>query len=669
MFFVVPLLAGAGDIRLLGKGLSGPESLNFHPSFRREPYLQNYAGRTDTFRRDHDLQSEPWVGTPPTLGEVTRLAVFRDAEGDEHVLFVLDGVLCEAYGNSYRELYTFEGAAHEDRYYPWVEVAEGKVYIANVGDPVLVYDGEVVTPLGVLEVPLPPDLRTSAAPMTNFDDGVADSPGTWQWVGHHWTQEQPPSGPTDNVGADGTTRVYGYYEVVCQFVDRFGNKGRVSPPSLLVGVKPRYALDAGDKDPHGRDYLYYDLTPPLTDVHVDSVIVGRTLNQNPDGGVGAPGAYHKEQTFNGTCGLRGVCQLSDGQLALLSPIDTTVMPPPSCSGIAIIGGRAWIWGGTDPTAVYYSDLGFYGQFRLTQVYGARSAVTRVIGAGDRVVIIGESSTEVLYESEAGPTRLFQSTSRGSLQGRSFVSRADRIFGLWTTGFAYFNGRDWEDVQAPYWIESLYTDPSRQFSSALDWNKFYLVTVRVQFVESAANRLLMHDPETGGWFLLEESVYDLVEWQGELLGGDDSIYHLFTGTGKQGLIQIPSYVPEGQSPIQQRTLRGVKFLAEPSGIDDLELTISAFPRRELSTTVQGSMMPSQSVVDRQNQPLPYYDQPALRYDASVKWSGDEDCWLEPVMTKPVTGYQHELYVLFPEDHLIRLRALALHFDDAPRETNL
>ena len=66
----------------------GEGSVNFFPASDGQ-YIENYAGRTDLFRRSGGPALPAGVGTPPsTATDITRLATFRDGRGKEHIVYV-----------------------------------------------------------------------------------------------------------------------------------------------------------------------------------------------------------------------------------------------------------------------------------------------------------------------------------------------------------------------------------------------------------------------------------------------------------------------------------------------------------------------------------------------------------------------------------------------------
>ena len=159
----------------------GEETFNFFPD--GEGYLVNYPGKTPYFREvqapedtsdsgvfglgsiSGTIGSAQNVYTTPPSGKFTRIEIYRDSSGQQHIVFVVDNKLCVVEGNGYREIYTFSGITHDDASYPNIFVHQNKLIIANLGDPMLLWDGfQDVVPLGVTEIPDPPSTSVGLAP-------------------------------------------------------------------------------------------------------------------------------------------------------------------------------------------------------------------------------------------------------------------------------------------------------------------------------------------------------------------------------------------------------------------------------------------------------------------------------------------------------------------------
>lgn len=675
---LLPLGAGlSGSVSHQGVAL-GDGSFNFYPD--GEGYLVNYPGRTDWFYRPIDGQS--LLGTPPTTTEaITRVITFRDVRGKEHIVFVRDDELCENVGNGYRVLYTFRGINYfGDKFFPDLFIHESKLIIVNFGDPVLLWDGlEGVHPLGVQEIPLPPDTRVGPMPWTEETvggDRRSKAYGPWRYKTFWWPGSRPYNGPGDNLGADGTTKVEGYYQAVIQFFDKYGNKGAVSPPSRITKVKPNYNIASvamnlvveynDTPEWSSAEYLILDYYPPLTEAHIAGVLVGRTLSQNPDGGAGAEGVYFVNYTYQDTCIGRAVLRMSDGTLANQSQIDTGVRGPPQATGGCSSKNRIFLWGLEDPFLVVFSDKSLFGQFRTTNEYRAKDHVRRVIPVGDRILVITRSTTEVLYETANGDIGVLeQDFYNGSLYGRSFVDVGGLVFGLWNRGFGFYDGAKHTFVETPYFLQALYVDNRFHVASAIQFNDWYMIALRKDMQDPEPNYLLIYDMKGHRWFQVKESVYDLAIWKEAILGCEDSIYELFKGAfDSESSIVVQGLLPPDTSPLGQRNLINLRLLMEPSGIDNFEATVEGEIVGPSSEGGDMHSLPSHQSASRQRQPIPYWDTKFL-YASEPQWGAPSDVWIDARLKKPVSGYLHTIRLDFPVSHQVRIKALGVTFGEEGR----
>lgn len=642
----------------------GDGSVNFYPD--DEGYLVSYAGRTDWFQ-DAPLGGDASLGTRPTIDvDITRIFTFRDFRGKEHIVFVRGAELCEVYGNSYTVLYTFAGDKYDGHYFPHLYVHEAKLIIVNFGDPVLMWDGmKNVHPLGVQESPLPPEVRVSVAP---YAEPPGVSRGPWADPTFWWPMDRPNCGPTESIGADGVTRVFGYYDCVIQFIDEYGNKGRISPPSPTFVIKPWYYVSVPEgKDWHSCEYPVLDYYPPMVEDHIIGVLLGRTLNLNTDGGRGTLGVYYRESTRLNTTYNRATLCTYDSVLAENGLIDTEVRGPPQASFGCSWSRRTFLAGGEDQNIVDYSDQDYFGQYRPLNRFRAHDHVRAVVPMGDRIAIISRSSTEVLYETDAGLGILQQDFDNGSIYGRSFVDVGNgAIFGLWNKGFGFFDGKSHTYVETPYYIRALYVDDRFYASSAIKDNDWYILTLRKNSRTAKNNYLLKFNFRLNRWYLIEESVYDLCVWRGAFLGCDNSIYELFKGVyPAQAKVYIRGLIPKDSRPDQQRTLIESRILMEPSSKESFSLTVEGEFTSEPATTVEAKGLPSRQGASRFDKLVPAWNDANLTYASLPEWISPRDVWLTPTVNLPLAAYSHTLKLVFPTGHLVKLKALALSFSGNDR----
>lgn len=670
---LLPLAPGLGDQEESSFAQLGDGTVNFYPD--GEGYIVNYPGKTDIFKRPQ--QPPSYLGTPPPLGtSITRVLAFRDVRRKEHVVFVRGAELCVVYGNSYRVIYTFGGQDFENgKFFPTLFVHEAKLIIANLGDPVLLWDGiKEVHPLGVQETPLPPQPRTGKAPWTeSYADGTDKAYGPWAYRVFWWPGAHPVNGPGQNLGADAVTKVHTLTELVVQFFDEYGNHGPPSPPSNTIDVKPDTLISAPSSgneiytdtpEYNSPEFLVFDYYPPQVESHIVGVRVGRTLNLNLDGGAGARGVYFTEVVVPDTTTGRGVCLLTDGQLANSTPIDLLTRGPTQAAIGCSWNRRVLLAGHEDPYVVSISDLGLFGQFRTT--YRAADHVKAIVPMGDRVVVVTRSTVETLYDNNGATAILEQNRAYGSIYGRSFVEVGNTVFGLWNHGFGFYDGTKLTLVPAPYFLQDVYVDARSYVYAAVKNGDWYYLSVRKDLVTTGQNYLLLFHLVTHQWYLLNESVYDVAVWQGAVLGCNDSLYQLFRGTAAMATLVVKGLVPAGRNMLNQRSLTSFRLLLEPSSVATLELEIDGDLTSEQGTTTQRPFhsLPSRSAGERQEHPLPYWSTD-FQYAETPAWVAPRDVWVSGVYNLMVVGYSHSMKLKAPAGHPLRLKALGLTFSEDAR----
>ena len=674
-------MAGLGDSEQSNNLQLADGSYNFYPD--GEGYLTNYPGRTDYYyRKTNPIGGGPEIPGSPALSDITRILAFRDVRGYEHIVFVQGANLCRVSGNGYDVLHTFSGRTIGGKYYPDLFQHEAKLIIVNFGDPVLMWDGfEGVHPLGVQEIPMPPEARTGKVPGIEDNYDPAATVGTfYSNVGYGpfkykcwwWTGQVPENGAGDNLGADGTTQVDGVYEVCVQFFDKYGNHGPVSSPSRAVDIIPNKAhsnVGTGYNDTASFlacRYLTVDYYPPQIEKHIYGVKVGRTLSLNADGGAGYRGIYWEEKIVEDTTTCRTVLQLTDGQLANQNPIDSLVRGPTQSTMGCSWGNRIFLSGHEDPYRVTWSDVALFGQFRPNNEYKAVDHVKRVMPLGDRVVIITRSTTEVIYDNSGSMATLEQDYANGSSFGRSFIDAGGAIFGLWNRGFGYYDGKEHTYVEAPYYIKDIYLDQKFYINSAVKWNDFYVLSCRKDIITAGNNFLIVYELSTRRWFLIRESVYDIALWKGGLLGVDDSIYELFRGAfTRDCVIHSKGLIPNGDSPMLSRNLKEIRLLMEPSSISPFTVEVEGeFTGENTTSRNSPHSLPSKQAAGRKDFPVPYWDG-VTRYAEGVSYTAPRDVWITPPLGTGVAGYTHAIKFTFPAGHRVRIKALGLTFSNPGR----
>lgn len=622
-------------------------SVNFYPI--QDGYLQNYPGRTDYFDRSKgDPGATDTWGEPPALSaDYTRVASFVDYLGASHLVFVKGNKLYETSSNGANEIATFRGDNISGKYYPSMFVHESKLVILNPGDYPMIWDGiDGSTPLGVQEVPGPPINVVTGnrnVRLLSFNPYILGN----MW--YHWKEGSINVGPAERKNSGGTG-IFGWYHTVVQFVDKYGNHGRVSSPSQIFS-------SIRETDEWNRWTFNVIWDPPKIDNHIHFVRQGRTLTLNPadDSTLGESTVFHTEAFLQGTTCHRYTQRLPDSGLAASDLIDTSVGPPPSSGLGCSFAGRIWIV--SEDNLVWYSDLVLFGQFKATQIIRSYSNITAIIPAGDRLFVIGESSTEVWFESNAGPALLEQDVSNGSMFGSSFVAAGDGvIFGLWNEGFGYYDGQKHSFVNVPYYLKDYYLKTVTPTNSAVKINDWYYLPIKQDQKLVKNNIILMFDFKNFKWFVVEDTVSDIAYWNEEIIGVDNSVYVLYRGNTFPAAILNSAGIVLSEIN-QETTVTDVRLLMEPSSFTTVSLSVTGEQRNSVQTGT-GYAQPLKGVnIDSPN-PEPYWDEPGLLYNQD--WIAPGDVFLQMRHSKPVPGFYHSIKASFIAGHLVRVKAVELSF---------
>lgn len=644
----------------------GPNTYNFIPT--EEGYIANYPGRTDIFFRVKKGENyDAFVGTPPPIGIITRIFFFIDSYGNDHLVFVKGADICEKFGNSFRILKSLTGSSYDGLYFPYMFTHQSKLVILNFGDVPYIWDGITsITPLGVHEIPVAPDVRAEVAPgcVTEWHNGV------FAWANLWWPQEIPRSGPSQNQDANGDP-INGLLQWRLQFFDQYGNKSRAGAVSPVLIVPQQYTKTATLPgagtlvDYIVKTYVVIDWTPPMVDSHVVGYILGRTLNLNdddPQGGYGSYNLFYEELVVTGTTLTRHTSQLTDTLLLEQPLMDLEVGPPPTGSIGCSWNGRIFISGTQESNVVFWSDAGYFGNFRDS--FSAKSKVVSISPIGDRIVIITTTSTETLYEGDNGLQILEQNFSIGSSYGASFVDVGGAIFGLWERGFAFYDGKEHRFVDAPYWLEGIYNDPSYRLSNAYLWKDFYHVLFRQGYTANENNIMVVFNIKTGQWYVIKDSFYDLTSHGDHIYGCDDSIYEIYKGRYPVSRLELVNVLPDGSSPFSERRLEEIRFIMRPSSnssLDDIEIT-SMFSSVDGAPSKSEPLMPTLSSNERAVFRDPHWGKVGLNYNPPNAWTRKNDFIFTPTFTSLPTGITHDFMFTFPYEHPIFLKFVQFIFSE-------
>ena len=619
-------------------------TVNFYPV--DEGYLQNYPGRLDVYDRTKgDPGSTDTYLAPPALSaSYTRVASFVDFLGISHLVVVKGNKLYEKDSNGLKELATFRGYNVAGSYYPSMFVHQSKLVILNSDDTPMIWDGvDGVTPLGVHEVPAPPVNIASENPYTA---SMATNPYTAGNVWYNFRLGVIVCGPAKR--DDGTTAIDGWYQTLIQLVDKYGNHGRASAPSSTF-----VNLHEITASPWQRTSFNCTWSNPLIDNHIHFVRQARTLTLNPDDAapLGNISDYYTEAILEGTTCTRRTQRYTDSVLIGRYKIELDVGPPPS-SGVGVsFGGRIWVLDSNG--LLWYSDLLLFGQFRPTQVVRPYSRGTVLVPAGDRLFVIGHSSTEVYYEGENGPALLEQDISNGSSYGSTFVAIGDgAIFGLWNEGFGTYDGKTHNYLMAPDYIERGYVKTITETSTAKKINDWYIMPIKKGQQSGGNNILLMFSFKRTQWYIIEETVNDICYWEEEIIGVDNSIYVLFRGaTFPAAKIHTAGLVLSELS--SETTVVDVRLLMEPSSFNTVSLTVSGEQIRSAEVG-SGYAYPMKTINMHEIDPEIYWD----GGDYGTDWLAPGDVFLQMRHPKPVVGFYHRFKAEFVAGHLVRVKAIEI-----------
>ena len=595
--------AGLKDAQQSKKLLLDRRTINFYPTESGE-YLQNYPGRVWLFKTgDADPVSSPYEeyasNFQPT-GTHTRIIAFTDYLDIEHIVYTVDDKVYTVEGNGARLIHTMVGMGREGTSdvvrHPSLFIHDQKLIILNHGDSPYVWDGvQGVVPVGVREVPNPPYV-TPARPVptgdggfigTTYDSFDADvwtvnmnPSGTGATHGssvyanetRRWYPNSQPKNGLDEEQTSGSANISHISVWNVQYADCFGNKGKVSAHSLRHSNPNKNSFNY-TQTIGGSDYAIVPTWatiwplvqwyPPAEDPHIAAVYVGRSLNINQsDPTPGSTSTLFLDWSQANSAGTRYTSYVSDAALAQSTLMDMTVGPPPSSEMGCSFSNSLWLVS-LNRNLVYYSDSGYFGQFRDAQTINPYSNVTALVPAGDRLFVVGETSTEVFYVVNGLAALLEQDTKNGSKHGKTFVSAGDGIiFGLWNNGFGYFNGVEHRMVKEPYWLKDLYLEKFGQYTSATVIGDYYYLSVRGDFVTASPNFLIMYNMVTDSWYIVSEQVNDICHYDGKILGVDDKPYVLFRGnTYSASRVRTVGLTPETQN--LSRTVSGIRVLMEPS----------------------------------------------------------------------------------------------------------
>jgi hypothetical protein len=396
--------------------------------------------------------------------------------------------------------------------------------------------------------------------------------------------------------------------------------------------------------------------PPVEADHVYTVIVGRTLNLNEDDTqVGVRGVHYVDEVIEGTTRHRHTSVYADSTIAAVGQIDNGFTVPRTCRTGCSWRSRVVYAGLEDANVVEISDVGYFGQIRVT--YRAVDAVVKVGAAGDRLIIVTRTTTEVLWETPEGLIAvLSQDFSRGSLYGRSFVDVGGALFGYWSTGPGIFDGVEFKPINTPFFLGQDYIVQAHNITTSVLFGKFILVSVRKDVESDVPNYVLMLNLKSLEWYLLKESVFDMVQHDGNLYGCDDTIYHMFRGEFPASRLEIRGLVPEGSTPIYDRTINDVRLLMLNSSNEELDAEIES--SGVVSVSREARMLGPRMFFNAKQFPVHYWNEPSLLYTTEPAWNAETPTMIQLNTSRTVFGNSVDMAIDFPGGHLISLSAIVV-----------
>lgn len=720
---LVPLDGLSQEVETDGTKM-GEDTFNFFPD--GEGYLVNYPGRTEYFvpvpeppvvagedDSPDNLSEIPGttgsaisVYTTPPSGKFTRIKIYRDSSGQQHIVFVVDNKLCVAEGNGYRVLYTFDGIIRDSASYPELFIHQNFLIIANLGDPMLLWDGfQDVVPLGVTEIPDPPTVSVGLTPWyTNVgkvksdedrtiyieDDnalqggsfskyGYWGNPGVW----YSGPIKYEPGGHYHGLTSSGDyhdERNWNetYWKWKVRYFDRYGNLGPASAASAKVRVPkndafvvyPGYPqlvknerVSLADWDGKSWSTVYW--RPPKHDWHIAGMVLYKTLDLHEDK-ANSDEVFYREYVQNNVSCTRHTSVAGDSTLSQSGGMDTTVGGPPSTDLAASWGTRVIIRDPVNKEKMLYSDESDPGQFRPSNVYKARDTIEALLPLGDRLLIVTNSTSEILYYNKDGNIAHLETfENKGSYYGRSFAVFGDRAFGLFNDGFFLFDGQGFKQTKSPYFLKRDYIDRWHDVQNSVVQGEWYFLSIRKEMTGGENNFILMCHLPTSRWFQIKESVRDMTISGEYILGVLDNIYFLYRGNEyAQSVIHVRGFLNKQSGIMRESTLSNVSLFLEPASKNDISVTITGSNEFEKKTGSAVSY-PSTTTVTKDIKYHPYYNDDDSDWDDS-SWVAPNDFHIEVDMNRNVTAFKHDISFTFAGPQ--RIKAIGIEYSAGSEVAN-
>lgn len=689
----------------------GEDTVNFFPD--GEGYLVNYPGKTAYYKGvtpsdtpvpdpgPYDLPDSPGaasgisVYTTPPSGEFTRITIYRDSAGQQHIVFVVDNRLCVVEGNGYRLLYTFSGITRDGASYPSIFIHQNFLVIANLGDPLLTWDGfRNVVPLGVTEIPDPPSVSVGAVPwytkagakknddgrpviLSGLKGGFFSKYGYWGNPGIWY------SGPIDYEPGGtyhGLSKVGEYHNASnwhetnwswkVQYIDRNGNKGPVSAPSPIVRIPKNEALmtmpgwpatviseKVSLTDWDGKSFATVYWRPPKNDWHIAGAILYKTLDLHESKANSTDVFYLEYMQDNVSC-CRHTSVAGDSTLSGGTLMDSAVGGPPSTDLAASWGSRIIMRDPVNKESMLYSDAAQPGQFRPAHVYKAKDAIEALLPLGDRLLIVTRSTSEILYYNREGAIAHLETyENKGSYYGRSFAVFGDQAFGLFNDGFFLFDGEKFTQSRSPYFLKKDYIDRWHDVQNSVVQGEWYFLSIRKEMTSPENNFILMCHLPTSRWFQVTESVRDMAISGEYILGVSDSIYFLYRGGDyPSSTIHVRGVLNTSAGIMRESTLSSVSLFLDPSSKRTVDVTVTGSNEFDKKTGTAVSY-PAKSTVTKTVEHYPHYNDSRSTWNDS-EWVSPNDFHVEVELDNNVTAFKHDITFNFPDGNPQRMKAICV-----------
>jgi hypothetical protein len=615
----------------------GEQSYNLYV---KDEMLVNYNGRSDLYIRDEDDpggDNDLFSFNPPSTNQgFDNIFYFPDQSGGKNVVFTHGGKLCVKVNNTYKIL------VDSDLGRLFYFLHEGKLIILSESSYPLVWDGVAKpTEFGVREIPEPPWVNVLVPPGMSWN---LSGHTPWEYTSIWGNQKAIAPGPGDQYdSSDPPVEIDGYYAWACQYVDRFGNVGPVSPGSSICKVP-----NGRRSSPNNWYYPVVTVSPSLSE-QVFWIQAGRTANLHQDdvAGMSGYGTFYIDNMLSIAESSYTSIQY-DNTIRQTGQMKTGFYGPPKATIGCSHKGRIYLAGLDNPCLVIWSESGGFGNFSDGQAYKSRGTVTALVTMGDRLCVITDTSIDVLYEGKDGPQVLSIDDSVGAKFGLSMTPFANGVIGYFNSGFGLYDGSKVVKIEIPWFFEQ---PNSRISGRAVSSSDSYFVPV----VFNSTRCLLMF--RNGSMFRLNEGVSSLAFVEDKLLGTDDSLYCLFSGRWQQSCLSINGIVPPNSLPHLTRRLMSIRIMANAGGLADASVFVFGRYEQDALIIREFPFVPSENANDRNTRLFQVWDS---LDEYGARWASPGDHWIIPSGASGPDSMKHSVEFVFPENQNVAIRFVAIEF---------